>query len=155
MVAVTVGVEPLVVAVVVLIYNGVLILGVDLVHVGVELRTIGCRSGCGYDYNVRILGLHLVIYDVKTLPELRSLVFVTYAQILEVEGLGVSHIGTQLAPLGICAAVTELDEVKGVVHEYVVETLAVSLGLKGSNVLVACKLAGYAVVEYGQGSCSK
>ena len=155
MVAVTVCVEPLVVTVVVLIDNGVLILGVNLMHVGVELGAIGGRT-CGRDDDdVGVLGLHLFIYNVKTLPELRSLVLVAYAQVLEVEGFGMSHIGTHLAPLGVGCAVAELYEVKGITNEYVMETLAVSLGLKGCYVLVSGKLAGYAVVEDGQGSCSK
>ena len=63
-----------------------------------------------------------------------------------------SHIGTHLTPLGIGSAVAELNKVKGIIYEYVVETFAVSFGLKRCNVLMSGKLAGYAIVQDGQGS---
>ena len=111
------------------------------------------RSGANEDSVAAVIGCG--IDNVKALPEFRTLVLITYTQVLEVEGLGVSHIGTHLTPLGIGATVAELNKVKSVTNENVMETLAVSLGLQRCNVLMACKLAGHAVVEHGQGSCSK
>ena len=75
----------------------------------------GMRAGTGSTYNndIGILGTNLVIYELETLLKLRgNLLLITKTQILEVEGLRMTGIGTNLTPLGVCRTVSPLNQVK-------------------------------------------
>ena len=78
-IAVTIGIEPIVVLVIVLVDDGVGVFRVDLRHVGVELAPGIAGTGGGDDGDVRILLLHRLVHDVEPLPELSPLVFIADA----------------------------------------------------------------------------
>ena len=148
-------VEPFVALVVVLVNYGVRVLGVDLSIVGIEFFA-GVSGSCrAHDHDFRMRCLDGLVHNVEALPELFSAVFVADAQVLEIERLRVAHTGPECAPLGVGAAVAELNQVKGILDEYVVEALPVALGFQRSDVAVAGELAGYAVVEHRKRGCAQ
>ena len=150
MVAVAVRIEPVVALVIVLVHDGVGILGVDFRHVGVELPARIGRSGRGNNGNLGMLGLDGLVHDVEALPEFRTPVLVADAQVFQVERGRMSHLRPPGTPFRVDAAVAELDEVQGVLDENAVEAVAVRLRLERSDVLMAGELAGHAVVEHRQ-----
>ena len=74
---------------------------------------------------------------------------VTHAEVLQVEGLGMAHVGTHLAPLAADWTVGELHEVEGIL-DIVVEVIDsyVYAFLRGIGVL---ELAGESAGDDGQG----
>ena len=59
-----------------------------------------------------------------------------------------SHICTHLTPFGRYVTVTELNEVEGILHKDIMETLTVGLGFKRRDIRMTHKLTGNAIVEY-------
>ena len=101
------------------------------------------RAGGDDELDLRMLGLErggedLVAIDVAGAPLL-----VADADHGEMEGLGMAHLGAELAPGRGDGAVGEFDEVEGVADVFV------ELGERGG--FAGVELAGHAAVEDGQG----
>ena len=98
----TAGQEIVALLIVVLVKDGNLKFGSKLPALLI-ITVAGMRAGTGSTYNndIGILGTNLVIYELETLFKLRgNLLLVSKTQILEVEGLRMTCIGTCISSMG-------------------------------------------------------
>ena len=112
-----------------------------------EVVTFGIRTTGANNLNFGMSLAHGVGNYLHTFEIGISPLLVANGQQLHVEGSGVSHVGTQLSPFGVCASVGKLNEVEAVVDEW----LQSFDGGWSMSVITILELAGHAHIQYGQG----
>ena len=123
-VAQTMREEPLLIAIVVLVIE----IYLQLLHAGlqqVEVPALGVRT-CGADeFQIGILGAKGGIELFQTLREHRAIptvllvvvpLLVTYSKELQVEGLGMTHVGTYLTPFRVDRTIGKLHQVESILN---------------------------------------
>ena len=156
-VAQTMGEEPLLVAVVVLVVE----IDLQFLHAGlqqVEVPALGIGTGGADEFQLRVSGAEGGIELLQALGEdgteaavglVVVPLLVADTEIFQVEGLGMAHVCAHLTPLAVDGAIGELYEVEGIL-DVTVEIIDghVYAGLRGVWVL---ELAGQSATDDGQG----
>jgi len=143
--------EPVLVAIVMLVDEVDLEAGHLLPAIGELLAVfvVGAGTARAYDLHLGIAGADGADELLEALGIEGAPLLVADAYLLEVEGCGMAHVGTQLAPLGVGAAIGELDEVEGIVD---VGLQVVDCHMAGGGILVrVLELARQSDAQYGQG----
>ena len=137
---------PLDVAIVVLVDK----VGFQLAHglpAVAEMVILGIRAACADELYLGVSLAHLGGYDGEAVEIWRLPLLVADGQELEVERLGMPHVGTKLGPLVLGGvAVGKVDEVDAVVDEL----LQAFLSAGRVCFLAVLELADHAHVEHGQ-----
>ena len=142
--------EPLLVAIVVLVYE----VGFQPSHLFPSVAellsalVVGFWPGASYNLDVRITGANGFHEMLQSFGIERSPLLVAYTDELEVEGCRMAHVGTQFAPLCVSTAVAELYEVEAIID--VGLQVAHSHMNAGCITVVVLILAGQTYVQNGQ-----
>ena len=148
--------EPLLIAVIVLVVEVYL----QLLHTGlqqIEVPALRIRTGGADEFQIRILGAEGGIELLQTLCEHRSIatvllivvpLLVTHSEELQVEGLGVPHVGTYLTPFRIHRTIGKLHQVEGILNIAVeIVDCHMYTGFRGIGVL---ELTAQSTADHGQ-----
>ena len=122
----------------------------DTLHFGpeiIEFITAGTRAGATYNLHIRVFRTDgfcesFEAFYINLVP-----LFITDADHLQIEGFGMSHIGTHLSPLGSNRAVGKFNQVECILY--------VRIELIHRDHFVAFVLAGEPAADYRKRFCTE